>query len=73
MNTLFWLLFLSRHIFTILYYSLYTGYSTNNPQVLYISDITGWIYIGCLPARLLSVDQSDGPFVNGPSDWSDGC
>ena len=48
-------------MFTILFYSLYIVYSTNNPQVLYISDITGWIYIGCLslclPARLLSVDS----------------
>ena len=30
------------------HYPLHIVYSTNNPQVLHISDITGWIYIGCL-------------------------
>ena len=51
-------------IFTILYYSLYIVYSTNNPQVLYISDIT---YIYWLSVSLSACSS----VVNGlgQSDW----
>ena len=69
MNTLFWFLSLSRHLlYSPFYIVLYTVYSTNNPQVLYISDIT-YMY-------RLSVSLSACSFVVsglGQSDWSDGC
>ena len=59
MNTLFWLFSLKTLVvFTILYYSLYIISTINNPQVLYVYDITNIYCLSvCLPARLLSVDS----------------